>query len=311
MGHNGGGGRPWRAWAFAAVPALGLIELGAHLVQTHSVVPERDWIAARDYVQANVQRDDLVAFAPRWADPIGRKVFGPAVATLEREARSDESRFPRAFEVAIRGAHLPSLEGWHRSNAASFGRVTVSTLENPAPVHVLDDLVSRVDPGHLRVSRVEGSQEVDCPYSQNASQSGQLGFGTAMPAGRFSCPGGGFVGVSVLEDTEYYGRRCIYAPPLGGRATLRLRFLDVQIGRALHGHHALYVEAEHAMKAPVTVAFTISGVVVGKAIHRDYEGWKLFEFDTTSAAGTRADVIADIECPTTERRMYCFEADTR
>jgi hypothetical protein len=299
----------WQKWAFALVPAAGLLELVAHLVQTHSVVPEADWRAARDYVASHAAREDLVAFAPRWVDPVGREIFGSELATVEREARPDETRFPRAFEVAIRGAHVPSLVGWRRSGSERFGAVSVTLLENPSPTHVLADLVSMVGPDHLHVSRIDGGREEDCTWGHSAPQSGQLGFGTVVPADRFICPGGGFVGVSVLEDTDYYPRRCIDAPPTGH--TLRLRFTAVPIGRVLHGHHALYVEAEHAMKAPVTITFTIGGSNVGTAIHRDLEGWKPFEFDTSALAGTSADVIADIECPTTERRMYCFEADTR
>jgi hypothetical protein len=39
----------WKRWAFAAVPAVGLLELAAHAVQVSSVVPEKDPEAARDY----------------------------------------------------------------------------------------------------------------------------------------------------------------------------------------------------------------------------------------------------------------------
>lgn len=301
--------RPWQKWAFALVPAAGVFELGAHVIQTHSVTPQRDWQAAREYVASHATPEDLVAFAPRWVDPVGREVFGPALATLEREARPDETRFARAFEVGIRGGHVPALGGWRRSGGERFGAVSVTVLENPAPAHVLDDLVSRVSPEHLRVSRVDGGREEDCPWTRATPQSGQLGFGTAIPADRFACAGGGFVAASVVEDTDYYPRRCIYAPPPGH--TLRLKFIDVRIGRSLHGHHALYVEAEHAQKAPVTITFSIGGTVVGSAVHRDLDGWKPFELDTSALAGTRSDVVADIDCPTGERRMYCFEADTR
>jgi hypothetical protein len=275
----------------------------------NSVVPENDWRKARDYVTAHVAREDLVAFAPRWADPIGRETFGSGLATVEREARPDETRFPRAFEVSIRGGHLAALSGWRRSGAERFGGVTVTTLENPSPARVLDDLVSLVTPDRLHVSVVDPGREQDCPWGHFGAQSGQLGFGTAVPADRFSCPSGGFVGVSVVEDTEYYPRRCVDAPPPGH--TLRLRFSDVKIGHVLHGHHALYVEAEHAQKAAVTITFSVNGTPVGSAVHRDLEGWKPFEFDTSSFAGTQAEIVADVACPTGERRMYCFEADTR
>jgi len=300
----------WR-WAFVALPAAGLLELAAHFIQTCAVVPDRDWQAARGYVATQVKADDLVAFAPRWSDPIGREQFGSSLATIFREARGDDTGFPRAFEVAIRGAHVASLKGWRRTGERRFGAVTVTTLENPEPVRVVDDLVSEVNSERLRVTRVDGGRETECTFGHGPFQSGGLGFGTAVPADRFTCSAGGFVGVSIVEDQDYYPHRCVYAPPLGGNATLRLRFTDVPLGRSLHGHHTLYVEAEHANKAPVTITFSVGGQVIGQAIHRDLEGWKPFEFDTSQFAGSRADVVADIASATGERRMYCFQADTR
>lgn len=299
--------RPWQRWAFAAVPAVGLIELAAHVVQTHSVAGDADWAAARGYVAAQSKAEDLVAFAPRWADPLGREHFGPGLATLEREARPDESRFPRAFEVSIRGAHLAAFEGWRRAGEQRFGGVTVTTWENPAPARVLTDLVSLVDPQRMRVSRGDG----DCAFVHGAAQSGGLGFGPAIPGDRFVCQGGGFVGASVVADLDYVAHRCIYAPPPGG-APLRLRFLEVRFGRTLHGHHALYVEAERDKKgAPVTITFRAGDSVVGSVVHHDGDGWKPFEFDTGNLAGQSGELVAEITAPSGDRRQYCFEADTR
>jgi len=298
----------WQRWAFAAVPAVGLLELGAHLVQTNSVAPDGDWNAARDCVASQARPEDLVAFAPRWADPLGRQHFGTALATLEREARADETRFPRAFEVSIRGAHLAVFDGWRRAGEQRFGRVTVTTWENPAPAQVLDDLVSMVDPQHLRVVRGEG----ECTFTHGAVQSGNLGFGPAVPGDRFTCPGGAFVGASVVADLDYYPHRCIYAPPPGGNAPLRLRFQGVRFGRTLHGHHALYVEAERDRKgAPVTITFRVDDSTLGSVVHHDGDGWKPFEFDTSALAGQTGELVAEIASPSGDRRMYCFEADTR
>ena len=299
------------------MPAVGLLELGAHLVQAHSVVHESDWKSARDFVVGASQPDDLVTFAPRWVDPIGRQEFGPDVATLQREARPDESRFPRAFEVSIHGAHDPTLDGWRRTEERSFGRVTVATLENPSPVHVLDDLVAFVGPQRMQVSRLDGDHATECAFAHGSPLSGGLGAGPAVPGDRFACPSGGFVAASVAADLAYRPRRCIYAPPQGGKSVLRVRFLGVRLGRTLHGHHGIYVEAErNRTGAPVTLTFKVGDTVVGSVVHNDGDGWKPFEFDTssllnsTSATG-RADVVAEIESPSGDRRMYCFEADTQ
>jgi hypothetical protein len=297
-----------------------MLELGAHVVQTHSVVPDGDWRSARDYVGAQLQPDDLVSVAPRWADPIGRELLGPEIATLEREARPDESRFPRAFEVSIRGAHDDLLDGWRQTDERRFGGVTVRTLENPDPVHVLDDLVSMVGAQRMQVSRVDGDRTIDCPFTYTAPVSGGLGSGPALPAARFVCPGAVVVAASVAADLDYRPRRCIYTAPAGGRGVTRIRFLGVHLGRALHGHHGLYVEAERNKSgAPITLTFRVGSATVWSVVHLDGEGWKPFEFDTSELAAEarkgdpdgRADLVAEIAASNPDRRMYCFEADTR
>jgi hypothetical protein len=298
-------------WAFVALPVVGLLELAAHAIQARSTTSDPDWEAARTYVAAQAKPEDLVAFAPRWVDPIGREHFGPRLATVEREARPDETRFPRALEVSIRGAHLPAFDGWRRAGEQRFGSVTVTTWENPAPAQILDDLVSLADPQHLRVSRGDS----DCNFVHGSPQSGNLGYGPAVPGDRFNCPGNGFVGVSVVADLDYVPHRCIFAPP-PGNAPLRLRFADVRFGRSLHGHHALYVEAERDKKgAPVTISFksgdSTGNSTIGTVVHRDGEGWKPFELDTTPLAGQHGELVVEIASPGGDRRLYCFEADTR
>jgi hypothetical protein len=302
----------WRRWAFAVVPAVGLLELAAHAVQTRSIASDADWAAARDYVGSRAKPEDLVAFAPSWADPVGREHFSARLATLEREARADETRFPRALEVSIRGAHLRAFEGWRRTDRERFGLVTVTTWENPAAAQVLDDFVTMVTAQRVRVSRVEGQREADCPFQRGSPQSGSLGFGPAIPGDRFVCPGGGFVGASVVADLDYRPRRCVYAPPPGGNAFVRLRFLGVRFGRALHGHHAIYVEAERDRKgAPVTITFKAGDSTIGSVVHHDGDGWKPFEFDTSTLQGQRGDIVVEIASPSGDRRQYCFETDTR
>jgi hypothetical protein len=295
-------------WAFAVVPAFGLLELVAHVVQTRSAPAAADWEAARAWVAAQAKPEDLVAFAPRWADPIGRERFGPAIATVEREARPDETRFPRAFEVGIRGEHLPELDGWKKGGVQRFGGVAVTTWENPAPAHVLDDLVSLLDPRRAHVSR----GDADCPFAHAGMQSGNLGYGPTIPGERFACAGNGFAGVSVVADLDYHPHRCIYAPPPGGPTPLRIRFDDVRFGHSLHGHHGIYVEAERKkLGTPVTITFKSGDSTLGSVVHHDGEGWKPFEFDTSALAGQSAELRVEITSPNADRRQYCFEADTR
>jgi hypothetical protein len=296
----------WRKWAFALVPTLGLVELVAHVAQTRPAAKAADWDAARDFVASQAKPEDLVVFAPKWTDPLGRMHFGPQLATLEREGRPDDTRFPRAFEVALQGGHLPELEGWRRAGAQRFGGVTVTTWENPSAAHVIEDLVSMVDPRRMRVSH----GETECTWQHAGVQSGSLGYGEGIPSDRFVCPGGGFVAVSVVADLDYVPHRCIYAPAIGAAPT-RIRFLDVHFGATLHGHHALYVEAERDRRGPpVTLRMRAGGNELGAVEHRDGDGWKPFELDTASLAGQVGELDVEVSGPG-DRRMYCFEADAR
>jgi hypothetical protein len=313
-----------KKWAFALVPAAALLELGAHFVQTSSgVVPDADWEQAREIVRGKLQEGDLLLFSPRWTDPLGRQHFKDELASVEREAYPDVTRFARAFEVSIRGAHARELAGWREVARERAGAVSIVTWENPAPAKVIDDLVARAARQEMRVTRVDGPRQNECPFGQYGAQTGGLGFGPAVPSARWACPGGNFAGVTVLPALDYSPRRCIYAPPAGSGSALRLVFPGVHFGRTLHGHHGLYVEAERNKNgAPVTLtlrteepspeaAGQIDSKVLAQFVHRDGAGWSGFELDTSDLAGKTVDLVAEITSPNGSRRMYCFEADTR
>jgi hypothetical protein len=300
-----------KKWAFVVVPAVGVLELVAHSWQTSAgVTPESDWRAAREVVKGKIKSDDLVIFAPSWADPVGRETFGDEIATLEREAFPDVTRFARAFEVSIRGKHRDELAGWREVSRDRVGGITITTFENPAPVKILDDLVLHVVPQGMTATRADGARETDCNFTQGGGQAGGLGSGMAIPSARFNCQGGGFVGVSVLEPFDYQARKCIFAQPLGGAAVLRIRFANVAFGKALHGHHGLYSEHERG-GSPVALVWKAEDKTLGRVVHNDGDGWKGFELDTRDLEGKRGELIAEISAANPARRQYCFEADTR
>jgi len=294
------------------VPLVGLVELGLHVKQVYGVVPEGDWLAARDVVKGLAKPDDLVVFAPSWTDPLGRMYFGKDLATIEREARPDDTRFPRAIEVSIRGEHDAELAGWHEAAKQKVGAITITTLENPSPVKVLDDLLLHATPSLMSVSHIDPMHAQDCVWVHGPVRTGNLGFGPAIPGDRAECAGGGMAGVTVVATLDYRAHRCIYAPPPGGVGATRLTFHGVTMGKALHGHHGLYVEAErNKTGSPVKIAFSIDGESLGKLTHEDGDGWTEFELDTSAWAGKKSDLVAEISSSGSNRRMYCFEADTR
>jgi hypothetical protein len=302
---------PVARYAFLLIPAIAIFELLAHAVQVTRKIPPQDWASARQAVKAAAHADDLVVFAPSWVDPLGREYFKDELATVDREARPDDSRFPRALVVSIRGAHLPELDGWKEEQTSRFGAITVTTYDNPAPVKVIDDLVDHATPTSARVQLVEGGRETDCPWTQGSVQTGGLGFGPGLPADRFVCPRGAFVATSVLQATDYRAHKCLYAPAVGGSSVVRVRFQDVQFGRLLHGHHAINWDSARFDSPPVTLVWKVEGRTLARLVDQDSDGWKGFEIDTSDLAGQKGELIAEISASSSNHRQYCFEADTR
>lgn len=316
-GGSGGLGGRWGPlvvrFSLAAVPLVGVVELALHLKQTTTdVVPDADWIAAREAVKAEAKPEDLVVFAPFWADPLGRRWFGEELAGIKREARPDESRFRRAFEVGIRGAHLPELEGWKKTSERAVGKITIGVYDNPTPVTVHTDLLDFVGPERMTVSRVEGSSETSCPWQHGVGQPGGLGVpqGVALPGDRFQCGGGGYVGVAVLHALDHHPHLCLFASPQGG-GSLKIRFAKVLFGTSLHGHSGVqWVTERVPSQERIQVAFSAFDRPIGQNAHKIGAGWTGFEFPTPELAGKKGDLVAEVTNGAAPR-AYCFEADTR
>ena len=305
---------PWLGRAgflLAAVPLIGVVELALHVKQTTSdLVPDADWMAAREAVKAEAKPEDLVIFAPFWADPVGRRWFGDELAGIKREARPDESRFPRAFEVGIRGEHRPELEGWKKVSERQVGKVTIGVYQNPTPSKIHTDLVDLCAPDRMTVSRVEGSTETSCPWQHGPGQPGGLGVpqGPALPGDRFQCSGGGYVGVAVLHALDHHPHRCLFASPQGG--SLRIRFSKVTFGSSLHGHSGVQWVTERVPSAERTqLSLSAFDRPIGQNAHKLGAGWTGFEFPTPELAGQRGELVAEVS--NAAARAYCFEGDTR
>lgn len=306
---------PWKRWAFAIVPAVGVIELVLHVAQTHGAPSDADWERAKLEISLTAKPEDLVVVAPDWVDPLAREKLGGDILTIEREARPDATRFPRAIELSMRGKHLVEFAQWKVAQTKDVGPFVLTTFENPAPMKVIDDLLSHMASRKMKVFRLDRPDGYgwgsECQRQLLGSESGNIGFGPAIPADRFTCKGGEIVGISVVPDLDYVPRRCFLAPP-PGNATVRVEFSEVHFGKALHGHHGISVHAERDLTgAPVNILFRSGPIVLGKYVHRDGDGWKGFEADTSDLAGTVGELAVEISATNGANRQYCFEADTR
>lgn len=304
----------WRRWAFVVVPAVGIVELVLHLQQTHSVVPDRHFADAAQSIEKELKPDDLVLFAPKWVDPVGREMAGPNIMTMARSAHPDETRFARAFELSIRGEHRPEVAGWQKTEERQFGGVTVTVLTNPSHAVVKDDLVRHLTPDQATAYRVDlgSGMEQPCAYNVGPTQSGGVyyPFGPATPGARWNC-NGTFAGVSVIQDLEHDPRQCILAPTVGPGGALRIKFANITFGNSVHGHHSLHYDSErHATGEIVSLVFKSGDKNIGRAEHRVGTGWTGFELSTQELAGQRGELTVDV-ISRSQLRQYCFEADTR
>jgi hypothetical protein len=301
-----------RRFAFLAIPAVALLELGAHLIQTHSVVSDEEWLAARDEVRSLAKPEDLVVMAPYWTDPIGRELFKDELLSLAREARPDSTRFPRAVEVSIRGQHLPELADWQVESTKKVGPVKLTVYDNPSYRPLKDDLVDHVAPGQMTVSVVAGAGEAECAFGRTRVETGALGFGPALPKERFTCPQGGMLAATVMQPADYRPHRCLFTPSPGAGRTLRVRFQNVHFGETLHGHAGVDWDATgHAGEPPVTVVWKLGERTIGRVVAGNTDGWKGFELDTRDVLGQTTEITAEVSSPSSRNRLFCFEADTR
>lgn len=297
-------------WILCAVPLVGVFEFALHVKQTgHDIVPESDWVSARELVMKELGPDDVVVFSPFWTDPIGRQTFGDTV-TMARAGRSDDRRFRRAFELSIRDAHDESLARWKKVKEQNAGRITIVLYENPDYTRVIDDTLRLATPDRLTVSRVDASGEQPCPFLRGASAGGStvVPQGLLTPADKFVCQGG-HVGIAVLHALDHHPHVCLYATPMQG-ATLRLRFSNVTFGSALYGHSGIQWMVERT-PAPekVAVVFSAFDRPIGTHFHKVGAGWVGFELPTPDLDQKRGELVADI-LPSGQRQ-FCFEATTR
>lgn len=300
-----------RAWWFAlAIPAIGLIEATTHVVQANSRVAPADWRAAKGAIVDALKgpnEGDGVIIAPRWAEPTARAEFGREVATIERMAPGDFQRYRHVVELSVRGERASEIASWPVASEKTFGKLSVRIHTNPSYESRVVDLLTLFDRSHVTVA----SGKHDCQLAQGGTQTGNLGFGPAIPGERFSCQNGALAGITVIADLTYRPRRCVLVRPGTEGAPLRVVFRDVDIGKFLVGHHGLYAEHERNLDgAPIVLEARVNDELVGRDTHVDGQAWKEFRFPTNGFP-QKSNIEFALTSQAAGRRAYCFEATTR
>jgi hypothetical protein len=135
-----------RARVLAAIPAVLLVlvslwETVAARRAATSVPDDAAWTAAEQVVRADYRPGDLIVFAPRWVDPVGRLHLGDLIP-VEMAARMDAGRYGRIWELSIRGAEAPEAAGLRPVLEREVDGVTVRRFER-APAVVLSDVFAQ------------------------------------------------------------------------------------------------------------------------------------------------------------------------
>ncbi len=121
--------------------AVALWEVLATRCDATSVPDDDAWERAAQLVRAQHRPGDLVVFAPRWVDPVGRLHLGDLIS-LDDAGRMDADKYARIWELSIRGAHAAEVA----QLAPAFeqtGDVTVRRYDQ-TPVHVVADVRAHV-----------------------------------------------------------------------------------------------------------------------------------------------------------------------
>jgi len=131
------------------VPAIALAAIAAwstcRTVGAGAGVPDdATWARAAARVRAGHQPGDLIVFAPRWNDPVGRLHLGDLIP-VEMAGRLDGERYGRIWELDIRGARAPETRGLKAAEVHDVGGVIVRRFER-APAAVVTDVLTLPPP---------------------------------------------------------------------------------------------------------------------------------------------------------------------
>jgi hypothetical protein len=240
------------------------------------VPDDRAWDAAAKAVRAEHQAGDLIVFAPRWIDPVGRLHLGDLIP-IAMAARMDADRYGRIWELGIRGARAPETRGlrpvWHKS----FGGVVVRRFER-APAEVVSDLVAMAEaaPGNLRTD-------------------GLFARGPQV----------------VLAEVGFEPHRCVQFVPSPGH-DVTVTFPAVALGSQLVGAVGLAdVFTRRDERAPIELVVRVGGNEVARTRAGVNSGWVHWRAATTPGTADISIVARAVGGAKARDRLVCVAAEAR
>jgi hypothetical protein len=276
----------------ALLGLLALVETGNAVLAPRRVPSSPDWEAAAADVRARLMPGDLIVFAPRWVDELGRLHLGDVIP-VEMAAHADADRYARVWEVSIRGARAPESSGARLVDDKRFGKVRVALYEKAASA-IAYDFTSHA--GDARVTQTMGvSGETPC-----FRDGGAVAFRCAATR----------VEPRTLE-IDFLPRRGVLVPVDGARAT-HLEWSEVPLGRSLVVYTGIhdYISRKRG-DGQVNLRVAIDGREQLSDSTVNGDGWKRHELDTGALAGTRHTVRFDVSAPISDWRTFGFHAEAR
>ncbi|MCX5744676.1 MAG: hypothetical protein NT062_19485 [Proteobacteria bacterium] len=218
-----------------------------------SVPDDVAWDAAARTVRAAFRPGDLIVFAPAWNDPVGRLHLGDLIS-IGDAARMDAAKYGRIWELAIRDAHAPEVDGLVASFARDEGGIAVRRYDR-SPAVVLADLRDRVAGTRLEGNRSKGP-------------------------------------VVELAEVGFAPHRCILVVPTPNEP-VSITFPGVPLGRELVGYAGIAdVFTRRDDRVPGRLQVAIDDVVIADTHLGVDDGWVRFAAPTTPGTGDVTIVVS-------------------
>ncbi|HUQ05212.1 MAG TPA: hypothetical protein VM261_22065 [Kofleriaceae bacterium] len=267
------------ALGLAPIMALALIAVWStcRAVGAGAGVPDdRAWAAASAAVRKEHAPGQLIVFAPRWIDPVGRMHLGDLIP-VEMAARMDADRYGVIWELGIRGARAPETRGLRPAWQKSFGGVVVRRFER-APAEVVSDLVAiaAASPGALQTS-------------------GLFSRGPQV----------------VLAEVGFEPHRCVQLVPSPGQE-VTVTFPAVALGSQLVGAVGLAdVFTRRDVRTPIELIVQVDTREVARATAGVNSGWVRWRGTTTPGTGNVTIIARALGGAKARDRLVCFAAEAR
>jgi hypothetical protein len=256
----------------AAVLAVVAVWEIARTERAGAGVPGDDeWRHASDVLRSQWKPGDLIVFAPRWIDPVGRLWLGDLIP-IEMAARMDGARYGTVWELSIRGAHAPEAEVGTVDSEVEVDGIDVRRVQR-APAVVVTDFVASFD---------------------RARTSGDVARGPSVE----------------LAEVGFEPHRCVQIVPQPDRSAT-ITFSGVPLGGELVGYVGLAdVFTRRDVREPGRLVVAVGGKEIARVEIGDDDGWVRFAAKTTPGPADVTFTATAVGRGARDR-LICFAAEAR